>query len=659
MPSKWIWFPGDFAIYLGNRVMERREQQGKMIASAWRVDLPAPSVFFKKKVAFSSEKTIRVYALGRVSVRCEGDNYRFSDADGVTYHLTPGEYELNITVYNPGKLPALYVDGDLQSGDGWTASVGWFGAPNLPAEYGDFASPDDPPTNCRFRYETETPVSKTETEQGILYDFGRETFGYLTLAGAKEPGEVMVYYGESREEALDLEFCETSDRIAYTAGDTVCPNSRAMRYVHVLWKEEKATVSLKAELLDVPRRGEFTSADERMNQIYELSYRTLHLCARETLLDGIKRDRWYWSGDATESYLMNFYSFFDEDLNRRTMWAIRGKDPLETHLNLILDYSFYWLISLYDHYLYAGDVAFLRKIYPRAKTLMEFCEGNLNENGFVVGRNGDWVFMDWADMDMGGEICVEQILFWKAYRSMATVAHALTGSDAGYGQKADALKERIMEVFWDEERGVFLHSRKDGDTSHKLTRYAGIFAILYDFVDEDKKRRIAKNMILTDALMPITTPYMQFYEMCALLEVGEGEEVTRRIKDYWGGMLDLGATSVWELYDPQATDHYAMYGRPFSKSLCHAWGAGPIYLFGRYYLGVYPTSPHYATYRVEPHLCGLSAFSGKVPTPGGEVWVSVTPNAVSVGSHTDGDGVLLWEGKEYFIPPHGSINLER
>ncbi|MEG0529329.1 MAG: hypothetical protein RR578_03250, partial [Bacilli bacterium] len=32
-------------------------------------------------------------------------------------------------------------------------------------------------------------------------------------------------------------------------------------------------------------------------------------------LDGIKRDRWAWSGDALQSYWMNFYTFFDEDVN--------------------------------------------------------------------------------------------------------------------------------------------------------------------------------------------------------------------------------------------------------------------------------------------------------------------------------------------------------
>ena len=43
-----------------------------------------------------------------------------------------------------------------------------------------------------------------------------------------------------------------------------------------------------------------------------------------------------------------------------------------------------------------------------------------------------------------------------------------------------------------------------------------------------------------------------------------------------------------------------MYGDPFGKSLCHAWGASPIYLLGRYFLGVKPTSPGYETYEVKP-----------------------------------------------------------
>ena len=85
--------------------------------------------------------------------------------------------------------------------------------------------------------------------------------------------------------------------------------------------------------------------------------------------------------------------------------------------------------------------------------------------------------------------------------------------------------------------------------------------------------------------------------------------------------LNLGATSFWEEYNPakKGTEHLAMYGRKFGKSLCHAWGASPIYLLGKYYLGVSPTAPGYETYTVQPQLGGLQWMQGKVPTPNGDI----------------------------------------
>ena len=120
--------------------------------------------------------------------------------------------------------------------------------------------------------------------------------------------------------------------------------------------------------------------------------------------------------------------------------------------------------------------------------------------------------------------------------------------------------------------------------------------------------------------------------------------VLKQIKDYWGGMLDLGATSFWEEYNPDkvGSEHYAMYGRPFGKSLCHAWGASPIYLLGKYYLGVKPLSPGYETYVVEPSLGGLDWMEGKVPTPSGEIALYCSKKEIRVKSD-EGTGVLRFK----------------
>ena len=54
--------------------------------------------------------------------------------------------------------------------------------------------------------------------------------------------------------------------------------------------------------------------------------------------------------------------------------------------------------------------------------------------------------------------------------------------------------------------------------------------------------------------------------------------------------------------------------RRFGKSLCHAWGASPVYLLGRYFLGVVPTSPGFATYDVKPNLGGLDWYMATLVT---------------------------------------------
>ena len=76
-------------------------------------------------------------------------------------------------------------------------------------------------------------------------------------------------------------------------------------------------------------------------------------------MDGIKRDRWVWSGDAYQE-LMNYYLFFDPGVVKRTLIASCGKDPVEMHINQIMDYTFYWFVTLYDYYLYTGDLEFVR-----------------------------------------------------------------------------------------------------------------------------------------------------------------------------------------------------------------------------------------------------------------------------------------------------------
>ena len=136
--------------------------------------------------------------------------------------------------------------------------------------------------------------------------------------------------------------------------------------------------------------------------------------------------------------------------------------------------------------------------------------------------------------------------------------------------------------------------------------------------------------------------------------------VQKKIESYWGGMVKLGATSIWEQYLPEQVgiQHYGMYGMKYGCSLCHAWGGGPIYLLGRYCLGVYPTSVGYETYAVEPNRGMYKHIDGKVPLPeGGEVTVKMDGHTCTVTTTRPG-GTLILKGKEYAIPVGEAFTVE-
>jgi hypothetical protein len=67
----------------------------------------------------------------------------------------------------------------------------------------------------------------------------------------------------------------------------------------------------------------------------------------------------------------------------------------------------------------------------------------------------------------------------------------------------------------------------------------------------------------------------------ALLQEGFREEAVRIIKLYWGGMVENGADTFWEVYYPEDVT-FSPYGDEMINSYCHAWSCTPCYLFRKY-----------------------------------------------------------------------------
>ena len=673
----WIWYPGDMEVWWGNLFNNRRTERGAFFPPFWKQDSHWPTVFFRKTVCLEKPQTIIIKTEGLFTLMIDG---KMQGGMSSHYSIPAGSHQLEVKIWNQTTPPALYVEGEtIVSDSTWQCTfedkiwVDENGIAHGAGIYvlvgsGDFNNIHEKPSEYHLPTARKQPNILEQLANGKLYDFGRETFGYIILECVSGVGTISVYYGESREEALDKSFCETLDFLSIGSDNSpslyqsVDNNSLSLRlsskafrfvYIETTGSVKFSHVSMDYEYAEstTKARGLFECDDEQINRIWKVSAYTLDLTTREFFTDGIKRDRWIWSGDAIQSYQMNYYHHFDSDCVKRTIRQLRGKDPVTSHVNTIMDYTFYWFKSIEDYYLYTGDKSFIREIYPKMLTLIDFCLDRVNEEGMAEGQPDDWIFVDWVDFPMPkhGILCFEQLLFCKALESLALCAEICEDkvSAQKYGTLAMDLLQKTKDVFWSEAHQAFTHSIENGTHNEMITKFPNMFAIIYGYTNQRETDAIREHVMLNKAIEKITTPYMRYYELEALCMMGLQQKVLMEIRNYWGGMLKEGATTFWEKYVPEekGVQHLAMYGRPYGKSLCHAWGASPLYLLGRYFLGVSPVKPGYKEFEIRPILGGLQWMRGVVPTPYGEIQISMDSQHIKIKA-TEGQGFMYFHSRK-------------
>lgn len=648
MKAKWIWFPGDFELYHHLLLSCRRQEHGCDYPCMWHLSAPEKSVCFTKKVNLPCDTVMRAVTHSRGMVRAAGKLWPVNE----DIPLPQGEHTVVVELYDIEKFPALYVENPfLATDESWQADARdtvFYPACCEPA----FTEPEDDPALFPFLYNPLSPTATEKINGGVLYDFGKETFGPVTVTADDLCG-ISLTYGESRQEALD--YTNAIVRETLKADDDPRRPARAFRFIFV---KAPRDVQIKAEYeyLALEDKASFTCNEPLIKDIWDTCAYTFHLNSREFYLDGIKRDRWVWSGDAYQSFMINRCLYDDDGITERTITALLGKPPYKCHINTINDYSAYLIMAVWEHYFHSGNLAFLKRIYPNVKELFNFIVNRLDENGFVARRSGDWIFVDWGDLDKEGPICFEQILLWKVYGIMAKLAGVM-GEEDIYSASAETLKDKINKTYWLPEKGAFIDSFVSG--KNYVTRQTNVMAVLTGFVDETQKQSIICNVLQNDSLPAIRTPYFKLYELMALCQCGKIEEAQRYITDYWGKMLSLGATTVWEEFDPTKSgdEHLAMYGSAFGKSLCHAWGSGPILLLTAYCAGISSDALAENSFTVKPSPGLYTEFTATAPVKGGTVTVEYRGGTLTVTTDAPG-GKLICGDKTYEIEPGKPLSVK-
>jgi len=481
-----------------------------------------------------------------------------------------------------------------------------------------------------------TLTSVSHLPAGILLDFGREIHGGVQIelgASGTRGMKLRIRLGESVAEAMS----ELGDRGAQNDhairdGVVEVPACGAIefgpsgfRFVRLdlvtsgsVRLEAVRAVSLMRPLV---RLGEFRCSDERVNAVFETAVRTLHLCCQDFLWDGIKRDRLVWMGDLypEESTLLSVFGTGEgAEVLRRTLDYMVATTPPTRGMNMGDPYSMWFVRCFRKYWFRSGDDAYLRR---HASYLAATCRRLAG----LVGQDGHL-----------SDTLVHPFLDHPTKHNPPAVWAGLQGlmkltledgaemlSAAGESEVAEVCRKSLARLASYRPEP---HGSKQAAALLALSGLADAKAMLRD-------------VLACRGVEGVSTFY-GYYMLEAMSAAGDNRLGLDTLRNYWGAMLDMGATSFWEdfrvswtndafrideLPVPGKRDIHGDYGefcyRGFRHSLCHGWAGGPAAWLIDRVLGIEVVEAGGRAVRVSPNLGDLEWAEGALPLPQGLVRV--------------------------------------
>jgi len=485
----------------------------------------------------------------------------------------------------------------------------------------------------------ETPAACTLRNKGsqpaVLLDFGRELHGGVQImvsgSARNQPVRLRVRFGESASEAMsDLGEPKNATN-DHAIRDQTCLvpwlgtheiGNTGFRFVRVDLVDRDSYVNIKAiravfVYRDLPYLGSFRSSDERLNRIWQTGAYTVHLNMQDYLWDGIKRDRLVWIGDMHPETMTISTVFGDQPVVPASLDLIRDCTPLPQWMNGISSYSMWWVLIQHSWYRHHGDLAYLQKQKAYLTGLLERLMTHVgpdNRETLPEGR-----FLDWPSSENKKAI-------------HAGLHSLLVMSLQAGGELCGILGDGATE---DKCRAAVTRLRTYVP-DHGQSKQAAALLTLAGLGDA---KTLNREVMAVDGAKRMSTFY-GYYVLEARAAAGDYQGCLDCIRNYWGAMLDLGATTFWEDFNldwvpgsgriDQLTpagkkDIHGDFGnycyKGFRHSLCHGWASGPTTWLSRHVLGIEILEPGCKAIRVEPHLGDLAWVEGTFPTSFGVVKV--------------------------------------
>ena len=518
-------------------------------------------------------------------------------------------------------------------------------------------------------------VIPPHTRAAVLFDYGQETcaFPIFAVAGGRE-ATIRLSYAEAlvdgnlkpndphRKENRNV----TEGRVLHGYADYWILDGEARSLRPIWWKtfryaeltvetqdEELIIGDLQAVYTGYPFREKAAfDAPELLDaaKIWEVSWRTIRLCAHETYMDCPYYEQLQYAGDTRIQALVSLYVSGDSRLFRNALKQLdesrlpegltQSRYPARM-AQVIAPFSLWWIGMIDDYWRHVpGDDAFLRGLLPGVRAVNGWFGDRMGDDG-LLGRLQWWGFADWvpawrfgvAPGALEGGSAILSLQYALALREQADLeeSHGRAKDAAGLRDAANALAAAVREICYDPAT----HRVADTPAHQTFSQHAAILAILADAIPEYDRISLMERT-LTDPDLQQATFYFRFYLNRALVKSGLGDRYLETLGP-WRDMLAAGLTTWAENPEPARSD-------------CHAWSASPAYEFLTTVLGILPDAPGFARVRLAPNLGNLTQASGKIPHPSGEIAVSYRRAGDALTAEIalpEGvGGVLAWKGKE-------------
>lgn len=499
--------------------------------------------------------------------------------------------------------------------------------------------------------------SSPEVQASLLLDFGRELQGGIRIVTGQYPSgkpvRIRVRFGESASEAM----CEI-DGINGACNDhairdmeiilpwlgTLETGNSGFRFVRIDLLDMDTELQLKevnAYMVyrDIPYEGSFRSSDSRLDSIWMTGAYTVHLNLQNYLTEGVKRDRLVWVGDLHPEVMTVCSVFGYNDAVPFSLDLSRDTNPLPAWMNGISSYSIWWLLIQRDWYMHTGDLKYLAGQKEYLAGLLDMLISKVGEDGTEHLDGGR--FLDWPSEP--NRKAVDAGLH--SLMVMAMDAGAGLCDILGESSRAKRCRRTLELLKKSSGAASWLEGLSRDNPSSPGNKQA---AALMTLSGEVPAAEACDKCIMSGGAAGFSTFY-GYYMLEAMAAAGRYSEAMDMIRSYWGGMLDLGATTFWEDFDLSWKDNAARidslvpegkkdvhrdYGgycyKGFRHSLCHGWASGPTSWLSRHVLGIEILFPGCRRIRVTPHLGDLEWVEGTFPTPFGPVYVRHEKNGCKV-----------------------------